>query len=760
VISLFRQPKLAALLLVIILLAPGPLLLGLSLDNAPESYFPEDADAVIVDRMVRQYFPQDQMLVALFSGDDIFAEDFLVRLQTVAEELEKSPHIERVMAVTSADHIEPTEDGFAIQKLLGPEHRTPDPGINRARALNDRFAPGAIVARDGNALALLVRPEPMNDSLQRLRLYNQTLKSIENQHMESHLSALGGHIALDVAQLKAMIRDLATLIPGTLGIALLLLWWLFHRWLVLLASTVCIAAATGMALALLVLLGHPFTLITAIAPPLLTALTVAMLMHLFNAIAHGASRGLKGEARMRSALDEVTVPILFSALTTACGLLSLMASPIRPIATFGLVTAMGTLTGALVIVFLLPPLLLAFDRGPWGEANPGLRRLDRITGGLLRIALRRPKLVLGTAGAVLLAGMTQVPRIIVETDLYAFFADSHPINEATRTIEKNLSGVMPLELVFSHEDVDALKTPARLAAIDRVERWLEVRPEVDYTVSLPNLIEEMHWAFNGGGDRLRTLPDSAPLVEQYLLFYDGDDLWDLVNPAFSHSRIVASVNVHGARALNALLNDLAAELQSNPPADLSWDTSGMGRLFADQERLLIQGQVRSLVAVGAMIALLMLLLWRSPRYAVVSMVPNLAPVALIFSLMGVLGIWLDMATAMVASVAIGIALDDTIHLLHGYRDRRRLGAGTTAALARTVRQRGRAVVATTLVLTAQFLLMTLSPFQPTAIFGALTAVGLLCALLFDLLVLPALLCVIDSRQTDTTKAALKGRTPE
>jgi predicted RND superfamily exporter protein len=139
----------------------------------------------------------------------------------------------------------------------------------------------------------------------------------------------------------------------------------------------------------------------------------------------------------------------------------------------------------------------------------------------------------------------------------------------------------------------------------------------------------------------------------------------------------------------------------------------------------------------------MLLMWRRASLAAVSMVPNLAPLVLIFGAMGLLGIWLDMATAMVASVAVGIALDDTIHVMDGYQRRRAAGATSTRALALTIRQRGRAVCATTLVLVGQFLFMAASPFQPTALFGWLTAFGLVVALLFDLLVLPAILILVD-----------------
>jgi predicted RND superfamily exporter protein len=278
-----------------------------------------------------------------------------------------------------------------------------------------------------------------------------------------------------------------------------------------------------------------------------------------------------------------------------------------------------------------------------------------------------------------------------------------------------------------------------------VQRWLDQQPEVDRSLSLPDLVEEMHWAFQGGGETARRLPERQDLISQYLLIYDGRDLYDLVDRDLKRTRLLLNLNVHGAGAINALIGRLRAQLAAQPPGDLQWELAGMGRLFADQERLQMQGQVSSGLAVMAMVFGLLVLLWRSLRDAAIAMVPNAAPIALTFILMGTLGIWLDMATTLIASVATGIAVDDTIYLYQGYRDRRRAGAGAVFALARTLRRTGPDCVATALVLSAQFALFGLSQFIPTQQFGLLTGVGLATAVLFDLLLLPAVLLLIDRR---------------
>lgn len=171
---------------------------------------------------------------------------------------------------------------------------------------------------------------------------------------------------------------------------------------------------------------------------------------------------------------------------------------------------------------------------------------------------------------------------------------------------------------------------------------------------------------------------------------------------------------------------------------LKIDIGGFGRQFSDQQELLVIGQMHSFAGAFGQIFLIMLFLWRSLPAAVISMLPNVAPLSMVFILMGALGICLDMATVLIASVLLGITVDDTIHFFHQYQERREKGCGVVFSLARSFEASGRAVVAISLLLVAQFLLLAGSHFQPTAHFGLLTATSLLAGQVFELLLLPAL----------------------
>jgi hypothetical protein len=320
---------------------------------------------------------------------------------------------------------------------------------------------------------------------------------------------------------------------------------------------------------------------------------------------------------------------------------------------------------------------------------------------------------------------------------------------------------MPLEVIFDSEKRDGLIDYKLLGQIREFQHWVESLPQVDRTFSMVDFIEEMHWAFNAEKSDFRKLPTDNDLISQYLLVYDGDDLYDFVDRDFQHSHVVLNLNIHSANQIAALMDQMREYLALHVGNEMHWEIAGAGRLFADMEELLVAGQVYSLWGALFLIFLFMLILWRSPWGALLCMIPNLSPILLIFVAMGVFGIWLDMATAMIASVAVGIAVDDTIHVFHGFRQRLARGVRPVVALARSYREAGRAVVVTTIILSAQFLILVWSDFVPTRNFGLLTTVGLVSALLFDLLLLPALLIVFygDKSPVANWIRRLNGRQP-
>ena len=738
---------LSVVFLLLFTVLPSTLLLKLNINNAPTVYFPDDQPAVKLDRELRKYFPNDQVFVLLFEGVALYSDGFLKAYDDVGRELQKRDSINEVLSLTLQDHIAGTEDEFIVEPLIDvrklDKSRPPE---REKRVLSDRFSSGALVAKDGSAIAMVIIPAKTGNSLERLALEEQILETVRTHHLSGYLTAMAGMIPVDVAQLRSMLRDNMVFIPVTVIVELLLIWWLFRRWLGVMLAGMTIGVVVNSTMAIYVLFDQPFTLVTTIIPPLLSALTVAALVHLFNALFLYSRLGVVGAERVQKAIADVELPARYAALTTAAGLASLATSDIVPIRVLGLVSAAGVVLAYLVVYRVLPNIIVRWDSIPWPQVKGGARLIDHGVSLFYRTGLRHPLAVIGVTCVVLAGGATQINKLVVETNFQEFFGHDHPIRQSVRHIDQTLIGTTPLAVIFNSDHRDGLKDPKQLALIRDFQDWLAKQPEVDRSLSAVDFLEEMNWGFHAEKPEFRKLPDSEALISQYLFIYDGDDLYDVIDRDFQHSQVTVNLNVHSANAISAVIERIRAYLSEHVGDRLQWEVAGAGRLFADMEDLLVSGQVYSLLGALALIFLFMLFLFRSLGAAVLCMIPNLSPIVLIFAIMGAAGIWLDMATAMIASLAVGVAVDDTIHVFDGFQRRIRAGASPVLALVRTYHSAGRAVITTTVILCIQFLVLTSSGFVPTRNFGLLTAVGLVTALGFDLLLLPALLIVFYGKK--------------
>ena len=716
---------------------------GMIINNVPRVYLPENAPAVIIDDKLREIFPNDQGIVLLFEDDSLYSDSFLLSLHNLTKSLEARESIQRVVSVTSQDHIEGTEDGFIVGPLIDIEKLGEFTETQRKeRILGDRFAKQFLIAADASALAVVILPRAIDNSMARMALQDDIYSLLATHNLDDKLTAEAGQITTDVEQMRESISQNLRFIPMVVFIGLLMVWLLFRRVLALVLSAVALSTVISAALALFVLFKIPFNLISAILAPLLAALTIAALVHLFNAMVYASKRGRTGPDRVSSAMNEIRRPALFNALTTAAGFASLGLTDIPPIKSLGLVTSAGVAFIYLVVYHLLPRILAYFDKQPWRASRIKRNYIDRFVGACFHIGMRKPVTTLLLSAAVITACSPYLRNIVVETNLLEFFAPGHKTRVATEQIEKKLAGTGSLDIVFHASDGDTLTTPENIGIIKALQEWADQQPEVDKTRSFPDFIEEMHWGFHAQSPEYRSIPENPQLISQYLLIYDGTDLYDFIDPSYQHSRVSLSINIHGASEINEFMARARQFLGESTNSKVEWEIAGISRLFADQVDLLVKGQVVSMLGALVLIFVLMMIQWRSFKDSVICMMPNLSPVLLIFILMGAFSIWLDVATAMIASVAVGIAIDDTIHVYHGFIHRVRRGISPTIALARTYRQAGRAIVTTSIILCAQFLVLATSNFIPVQNFGLLTSIGLLAALLFDLLLLPAILVLV------------------
>jgi len=479
-------------------------------------------------------------------------------------------------------------------------------------------------------------------------------------------------------------------------------------------------------------------------PPVIMVLSITTCLHLYQEWA-ALGDGIEGRRALAARVVETMArPIGLTALTTAFGLGSLGVSEVPAVRQFGLFAALGVLISLLLCLTLMPAVLSLLDPPPPRHDWPR-SRLRPWLAGAASLAVRRPGSVLAVAAATTVLALGGVLRLESNTDLVRFLGPRAELRRDTMFIDRHLVGANALELIVERADGSPLDRPEDMSRLDAFLTRLEALPSVTSALGIPGLVAQVNRAENdlpravlpADHDSLLAVIDLIEAAEQQ------DDVRRLVTPDFRRARIGVRVHAIGSRAGLDLLERMAQAARECLGSDYRVTPTGeFYRVIVDSTHL-VANQLRSFALALVTVFLLIGLAFRDPRLLLAALIPNLLPIAWAFGLMGWAGIDLSVATAMVASVVLGIAVDGTIHYLERFR---RLHRGEVAdAVRETTLRTGRVLAMASLVLALGFWVGALGSFRPTVYFSLLTGGTILFALICDLLVLPACLTWIRPR---------------
>ncbi len=344
--------------------------------------------------------------------------------------------------------------------------------------------------------------------------------------------------------------------------------------------------------------------------------------------------------------------------------------------------------------------------------------------------------------------------------MIAMFDPDHPVRAAYEQIGAEVSGIPQLEISLRTAPGHALD-PEVLARVEEVQSWLESQPKVDQTISIVDYLRRMNGAVEGDRIERGRLPATAAQAQTLLFLAESQDRNDpmgaWLKPSWEDPTLLRVTVRHRAPSAEeiTLLVDasrayLAEELHMHDdvntpleialePGEIAAGITGVDVLFADMRNVLLGGQWRSWLIALSVIWMALIAAMRSIRVGTIAMIPNTLPSIIMFGLMGWTGIPLDIATGLTAAISTAIADDDTIHLLTRYREKLSGGVGRRDALRESVREVGPVVLLAALVLVAGFFTFIAATFGPLFYFGVLAGTSVLAGVLYDLILLPALL---------------------
>jgi predicted RND superfamily exporter protein len=691
-------------------------------------------------------FANDEIVAVAFDEPRLGTPEVFARIGRVSKALGALPWVRRVQTLADLQQITSEDEVLTIR----PYGKLAARGAVAARRALDEIRKdplygGVFVSRDGKTTSVLIEPKVQPD--RPVELWQGYLKQVRAIFVAEGFAASRLHIAGGPTHLDQMItssrRNLKQLFPLVALVLTLVVFVLYRALWPLLPTLITALIAVLWTMGLSVQLDRHLSVLITVVPAVMLVVAVSDNIHICSAYLLEISEGRSKDEALLTASAEVGLACYYTSITTLLGFASLAFIPAPVIRQMAIVLAFGVFI-ALWISLTLTPILLSWMRAP--KPRPAKARglpkvVDWFCDASRRAAAARPWLVIGISAVVLGLSGYGISRIRVETDLTKRYPEGVPLRVAERFIAERLAGSNFIDLYVRGEKRQAVLEPKVFAAVTQLAAELSKRKEVDATLSLVDLVRKVHRVI--APPELRDKPPpSRQANAQYLELFSasggrGDDVGKLVDFERRALRISLRLGTYGVRATAAVAEDAARRIGELLGPSYKVELSGLSYLLGDWLENVLRGQRQGLLFAFITIALVISFALRSPRNGVLSMIPNAAPLIMLGGALGLLSPVVDSDTMMVAIIAIGIAVDDTIHFLTRLRMERRL-APLPAALKRTFAFSGRAIVMTTLILAIGFLPLASASYFTVAMMGTLLPMTLMFAVLADLLLLPAL----------------------
>jgi predicted RND superfamily exporter protein len=724
-----RHPRRVFAVWIAIAALATPGVLCLEVDTSTDSVLERSDQSWHFYQQSQDTFGGDEIIVVALEADVPLAPSALREIAAITDALEDIDGVRRVDSLASVPLIRADPDGsldLGAALAGGVPETAPEVRALARRLRADRIAPRAFVSEDGRVLSANVVLERAD------RVAFEAVVAAVRERTEGHRVWISGVPVFRTETNVWTRREVGFFVPLTVLVVGLILYFTFGSlravWIPLGTS----AFGSWLVLSALGATGAPLNILTMILPSVMLALGCAYVMHLLT-----AAVGAEDEAALRGALTPRALPIALSGLTTAIGFVAISLVRIDAVRFVGGFGALGVLAVLAATLTLAPA---ALGRWPLPARSSLLTRWteERLRPLLMAWVSGAPRRIIGAWCITLALFAVGAARLDVVTDVTVWFPRGTPVRDAYEEIRARLSGISPMNVVVQAEDGASVATPEAFAAIDGLTAHLEALPEVGKALSYADPLRQLHEGF--AGDPAVGLPDSEAMIEQYLLLLESvEQLGDLVSDDRRSANILLRVDDNGSASLLDVARAAAAWWEEHGPPGFSARTTGIMFEFARAEHEIAMGQLRglgfALVAIGAVL----LAFFRRPSLALKVLFPNAIPVVVVFGVMGFAGIPLDAGTVLVGSLAIGIAVDDAVHIVSEFHEGDRAGEPPEAALDETFRRVLPAVVFTSITVAGGFSALVFSQFTFIRHLGALTAGVMLLCLLANATLLPTLL---------------------
>ena len=709
--------------------------LRLTIDPTIERLLPEDGrDRAVFERAKETFGDSDAVLVAVHF-DEVFTPESIEKIDTLTRRMAELPGIRQASSLANAPN--PLASGDSLELSSFAEQARSDPASIAnfpAQIAANPIYRDALVSQDGKIVAFAISLGDLDEESFRRQDYVGKIRELSREVTGSSQIWITGGPVIKAATVSAIINTLEFTLPTVFALIVLMLLVVSRSVIGMLAGALTILIALVWTLASAVLLDIPINLVTAIVPPLLLTLGLSYSVHM--QADYFALRDQLPARRVEHVLGKVGPGLFLSGATTVAGFLALMPQALPAIQQFAALSALGV-TYAMLLTLVFLPSLLGLKNKIVVRAPLGEQFFERAARRIAVFDLRWRNWIIAIAVLTIPVDLFFASKIHVGTEYIKSFDEEEPVRQDFNAINQAFNGASIVSILIETHVNDALTDPALVGEIERLQQWLRQQPEVGGVVSYVDHLKLINQSLNEGDAAYYRVPSEAAAIKQLLVFGGSSEIKRAIDSRFRTALLTIRINVDSSAQIQQFIQRTESRLaQLQPP--LNAELTGSSVLATRAVNAITSGQVTSLAIASFAIWVMLSLMFTSMRAALIAMLPNLLPLALYFGTLGITGVSLNPTTSMIASIVLGIAVDDTIHFLARFNADARATGNETAAVKSALSSILRPVTFTVLSLCVGFLVFTGSELKNQVQFGALASFTLLLAWFADILLTPAL----------------------
>ena len=767
----------------------------LHMDTSTEGFLHKEDPLRIEYNAFRDQFGRDEKILIAIQSPNIFTIDFLNKLNKLHKELENTlPFIDDVNSLINARNTRGTVDALIVDDLF-EELPTTQKALEfkKQLAINNPILKDLMLDEKGTITTIIIDTqtyssldkngnvieqtnsddefddEAIEVSSNEAKQYltdqenNQIVQKVNEivaRYQSEDFNILVSGTAVINSELKSsMTSDMQKFIKLVILVMIIFLSIMFRRVSGVILPLVTVVFTVITALSLMAIFDAPVTVVTQILPSFLLAVTIGASIHLLSIFFKEFNITKDKKQALRYAMGHSGLAIVMTSITTAAGLWSFSFSELAPVSDLGIFASAGVVIGLLFTLVLLPALLSAIKLKPkdivMHDDCEVETPMDRILIKIANISVSYPKQIIFISTIVIIVSIAIASQLRFSHKPIVWFDEQHPVRVATALVDDKLKGSVTLEIIVDTKKENGLYEPSMLNAIDKFSNEIiKIKSDkyfVGKTLSLVDIIKETNKALNENKKEFYTIPQDKDLIAQELLLFENsgsDDLEDLVDSGFSKARITVKLPYIDAMDYVHLIAKINQEIKVHFDGKAEVTVTGISNLLARIMDAAIHSSAFSYILALVLITIMMLILIGHIKIGLVSMIPNIAPILVMTTVMVLFDMPLDMFTMLIGAIAIGLAVDDTVHFMHNFRRYELIHNDIDKAVRLTLLTTGRAMIVTTIVLSFGFFVFMGASMSNIFNFGLLTGIAIIVAVLADFFLVPALMKVMVSNKKD------------